>query len=232
LKDNFEIVGFSPSALAEKPTENSDFRAPYDTWGFGAHPKLFWFGKRAFDIGMSLVLLPLLVVISLMLVVLNPFFNKGPLLFFQTRMGRGCHPFTAIKFRTMRKVTKIERGPNDPLETNRITGIGNFLRQSRIDELPQILNVLKGEMSLIGPRPDFYDHAVTYVKTIPRYAQRHQIRPGISSLAQTRLGYVEGTEATRQKVICDLIYIRKAGFRMEVAVFVSTVRIVLNRGGR
>jgi len=181
---------------------------------------------------MSLILLPLLVVISLVVAVLNPFFNQGPLLFLQTRMGRGCHPFTAVKFRTMRKVAKIERGPNDPLETNRITRFGRFMRESRIDELPQILNILKGEMSLIGPRPDYYEHAVTYVRTIPRYAQRHQIRPGISGLAQTRLGYIEGTDATRHKVTCDLIYIRKAGFRMELSVFVSTVLIVLNRGGR
>lgn len=224
MKDNFEVVDFFPNDLVENPADS--------VWLFDDHSSLFWFAKRFFDIGMSLILLPLLVAISLIIAVLNPFFNKGPLLFLQTRMGRGCHPFTAIKFRTMRKTTAIERGPNDPLETNRITSLGHFLRQSRIDELPQILNVLKGDMSLIGPRPDFYDHAVTYLKTVPRYAQRHQIRPGISGLAQTRLGYIEGTDATRHKVTCDLIYIRKAGFRMEASVFVSTVLIVLNRGGR
>ena len=232
MKDNYEIVDFFPSALEKKSTVSDEFYAPYGAQVFNLHPKLFWIAKRAFDIGMSLVLLPLLVVISVMVAVLNPFFNKGPLLFLQTRMGRGCHPFTAVKFRSMRKATKIERGPNDPLETNRITSLGHFLRQSRIDELPQILNVLTGEMSLIGPRPDYYDHAVTFVKTIPRYAQRHQIRPGISGLAQTRLGYIEGIDATRHKVSCDLVYIRKAGFRMELSVFVSTVLIVLNRGGR
>ncbi len=232
MKDNYEIVDFSPRALAEKSTASNKSNVSYDATVFDFDLKLFWIAKRAFDIGMSLILLPLLVVISLILAVLNPFFNKGPLLFLQTRMGRGCLPFTAVKFRSMRAVSQIERGPNDPLETNRITRLGNFMRQSRIDELPQILNVLKGEMSLIGPRPDYYDHALSYVKTIPHYAQRHQIRPGISGLAQTRLGYIEGTDATRHKVSCDLIYIRKAGFRMEAAVFVSTVLIVLNRGGR
>lgn len=232
MKDNYEIVDFAPSALTEKPTEIDKLSVWYGARVFGSHPKLFWFAKRMFDIGMSLFLLPLLAVISLIVAVLNPFFNKGPLLFFQTRMGRGCHPFTAVKFRTMRAVAKIERGPDDPLETDRITKFGRFLRESRIDELPQILNVLKGEMSLIGPRPDCYDHAVTYARTISRYAQRHQIRPGISGLAQTRLGYIEGTDATRRKVSFDLIYIRKAGFRMELSVFVSTVLIVLNRGGR
>jgi len=209
-----------------------DFGVPYSAAAFDFHPKLFWISKRAFDIGMSIILLPLLIVISVIVAALNPFLNKGPLFFLQTRMGRGCRPFTAVKFRSMGKVAKIDRGPNDPLEINRITRLGHFLRQSRIDELPQILNVLKGEMSLIGPRPDYYTHAVTYIRTIPRYAERHQIRPGISGLAQTRLGYAEGTDATRHKVTCDLIYIRKAGFRLEVAVFVSTVLIVLNRGGR
>ena len=232
MKDNFEVVDFSSSALVGKPADSDSFYGLNGARVFDTHPKFFWLAKRAFDIVMSLVLLPLLILISLIVAVLNPFYNKGPLLFLQTRMGRECQPFTAIKFRSMRKVTKIERGPNDPLETNRITRLGHFLRKSRIDELPQILNVLKGDMSLIGPRPDYYDHAVTYVETIPLYAQRHQIRPGISGLAQTRLGYIEGSGATRHKVTCDLIYIKNAGFRMEASVFISTVLIVLNRGGR
>ncbi len=188
--------------------------------------------KRVCDIGLSLALLPLLVVVALIAGILNPFLNRGPLLFFQTRMGRSCHPFTAVKFRTMREVAKIERGPDDPLETNRITKLGQFMRQSRLDELPQILNVLKGDMSLIGPRPDCYDHALAYVKAIPSYAQRHQIRPGISGLAQTQLGYVEGTDATVQKVTYDLIYIREVSFRMELSVLVATILVVLGRGGR
>lgn len=232
MKDSYEVLELSPSTIAKKPGVSDGVFGSINAPAIEFRSSVFWVSKRAFDIGMSLVLLPLLVAISLIIAILNPFFNKGPLLFLQIRMGRGCQPFTAVKFRTMKSITKIDRGPNDPLETSRITRLGHFLRQSRIDELPQILNVLKGEMSLIGPRPDYWGHAVTYVKTIPRYALRHQIRPGISGLAQTRLGYIEGMDATRQKVTCDLIYIRKAGIRMEVAVFVATVLIVLNRGGR
>jgi lipopolysaccharide/colanic/teichoic acid biosynthesis glycosyltransferase len=232
LKSFNENVDFSRAALAGQTIDNDRFFASHGAQLFETRPKLFWAVKRMFDIGMSLALLPLLAVIAVVVAVLNPFFNNGSLLFFQLRMGRGCRPFTAVKFRTMREVVKIERGPNDPLETSRITRFGRFMRKSRIDELPQILNVLKGEMSLIGPRPDYYDHAKSYVRTIPSYAQRHQIRPGISGLAQTRLGYIEGTKATRRKVNYDLIYIRNAGFRMELSVFVSTILVVLNRGGQ
>lgn len=232
MKDNVDGFAFSSGDFTGEGHKNDAFYACRSTRVFDFRTKLFWFFKRLFDVIVSLALLPLLGVIALSIAALNPFFNKGPLLFFQTRMGRACHPFTAIKFRSMKQVAKIERGPNDPLETCRITKLGNFLRKSRIDELPQILNVLKGEMSLIGPRPDFYTHAVEYAKTVPGYVARHSIRPGISGLAQTRLGYVEGTEATRKKVDYDLIYVREVSYGMELSVIGSTVLTILGRGGR
>ena len=232
LKDNLEVMGVVVGEMAKNAPATDRFAASKNARINDSHSRSFWVAKRLFDIGLSLALLPLLGLIALGLVILNPFFNKGPMLFFQARMGRGCRPFTAIKFRTMRHVSKIKRGPDDPLETSRITRLGQFMRESRIDESPQSINVLKGEMSLIGPRPDFYDHAMTYVETIPGYVQRHQIRPGISGLAQTRLGYIEGTEATRQKVMCDLTYIREASLRTEILVIFSTFQVIFLRGGR
>jgi lipopolysaccharide/colanic/teichoic acid biosynthesis glycosyltransferase len=193
--------------------------------------KLFWGGKRALDISFSLFLAPFVFAIAVCLICLNPIFNRGPLFFRQRRMGRHCRPFTALKFRSMRSVTTVERGPDDPLEVSRITPLGNFLRKSRIDELPQIFNVLKGEMSLIGPRPDYLAHAEYYLETVPGYRQRHCIRPGISGLAQTYLGYAEGVRATRNKVQKDLIYIRRASFTMELWIFWSTLRAVFGRAG-
>ena len=191
----------------------------------------YWRAKRGFDVGMSLVLLPPLIVGSAALLMLNPFLNTGPLLFVQTRMGRGCKPFRAIKFRTMRREAVKTRGPDDPLEVERITALGRFLRCSRFDELPQILNVLRGEMSLIGPRPDAYDHAIAYVEAIPEYRMRYAVRPGISGLAQTQLGYAEGIDATRRKVEADLEYIRNVGFMLEARIFWATVLTVLGRKG-
>lgn len=160
--------------------------------------------KRSFDIIMSLALLPFLAILAVALLILNPFYNKGSLFFVQRRMGRNCEPFQAIKFRSMTDVPQVSRSADCPLEVDRITPLGGFLRKSRIDELPQILNVLRGDMSLIGPRPDYYDHAVHYLEQVRGYRQRHAVRPGISGLAQTELGYIEGVEATKRKVSADL----------------------------
>ena len=187
--------------------------------------------KRSFDIAFSILLLPMLCLTALCLVVLNPFFNRGPLLYIQPRMGRDCRAFPAMKFRSMLPAANIARGANDPLETHRITTLGQFLRKSRLDELPQVLNVLRGDMSLIGPRPDYFHHARSYLRVIPGYRARHRVRPGISGLAQTQLGYAAGLDATAAKVRADLYYIENAGFRLETWIFWRTVLTVLGRHG-
>ncbi|MDQ7080722.1 MAG: sugar transferase [Paracoccaceae bacterium] len=193
--------------------------------------KLFWACKRGFDIGVSLLLVFVLIPVAGVLVVLNPFLNKGPLFYIQERMGRNCMPFRAIKFRSMIHVGEILRGHEDPIEIERITMLGRLMRKCRIDELPQIINVLKGEMSLIGPRPDYYEHAKVFRASVPGYAERHVIRPGISGLAQVEVGYTQGCEATRKKVAADLHYIRNAGFRMEAwLVWKTLVTIIGFRG--
>lgn len=193
--------------------------------------KAFRTAKRIFDIVFSILLLPVVVACAIVLLVLNPFYNRGPLFFVQPRMGRNCRSFQAVKFRSMRVAPKVERGADAPLEVDRITRLGGFLRKSRIDELPQIINVLRGDMSLIGPRPDYYDHAVQYLEIIPGYRERHVVRPGISGLAQTELGYAEGVEATRRKVRADLYYITHQSLALEMYVFWRTLRVVVRRGG-
>ena len=192
--------------------------------------RFFWVSKRLFDIVFSLCLLPVVVLCSLILLLLNPVWNKGPLFYMQTRMGERCRAFKTIKFRTM-EPAKVERGPDDPIETHRITPLGAFLRKSRIDELPQVLNVLRGEMSLIGPRPDYFTHAKAYLRSIPEYRARHMVKPGISGLAQVELGYVEGIDATRAKALADLRYIQNAGFRLEWRIFWATISTVIGRRG-
>lgn len=192
----------------------------------------YLWAKRAFDVVVSLGLLPVLVVAGFALLVVNPFFNRGPLLFIQTRMGRDCQPFRAIKFRSMVEVDAVARRADDPLEHDRITPLGMLLRKSRLDELPQILNVLAGEMSLIGPRPDYYDHALVYLDVVPGYRERHAMKPGISGLAQTELGYIEGLAATERKAAVDLYYIRNASLRLDLWVFWRTLCVVAGRGGK
>lgn len=195
-------------------------------------PNLTYFAaKRTFDIVMCLLLAPVMIVTSLVLLLANPSKNAGPLFYVQTRMGRDCKPFRAIKFRSMTCADIIERGADDPLETHRITRLGDFLRRSRLDEIPQIINVIRGDMSLVGPRPDYIVHADEYVETVAGYKERHSVRPGISGYAQTEVGYAEGIEATRNKVAADLYYIGNRSLRLEAWIVWRTIQTVVCRGG-
>ena len=187
--------------------------------------------KRALDILVGLTLLAAAIPAGLFLLLLNPFLNRGPLLFSQDRMGLDCKPIHVWKFRSMTSAARIERGPYDAVETTRITPLGQFIRRARIDELPQGWNILKGDMSLIGPRPDFIEHARVYVNTIPGYAERHAVRPGITGLAQVVVGYVEDAEGVAAKVRADLEYVRTAGFLTDTRIALKTIRTVLGLKG-
>lgn len=187
----------------------------------------YWVSKRIFDLIISLMLLPLFVLMTLIIVFLNFFLNNGSVYFIQKRMGKNCEPFYAIKFRTMKKIDKIRRKFNDPLEVDRVTAFGRFLRKTKIDELPQIINVLKGEMSLIGPRPDYYEHAILFLEYIPYYKYRHSIKPGISGLSQIRLGYAEGIVATKKKTKVDIFYIKNASVNLDLKIFFGTLTIII-----
>ena len=194
--------------------------------------KLFWINKRIFDIFVSLLLLPLLIIIGIILLILNRFFNSGELFFIQERVGKNCKVFFTYKFRTMTPLKEITRKYDEPIETNRITPLGKILRKMRIDELPQILNVLKGEMSLIGPRPDYYVHALEYLKNIEGYRERHAIRPGITGLSQIRLGYAENLEDTSKKTSVDNYYIQNLSYIIELKIILNTILIIIKGLGK
>lgn len=192
---------------------------------------LFWRFKRLFDVVLCILFLPPFVLITIILFFLNLFVDKGPVFFIQKRMGRNCKPFYAIKFRTMKYTEVINRKHSDPLEVDRITSLGRSLRKTRLDELPQILNVIKGEMSLIGPRPDYYEHAILFLNDVPYYRTRHIIRPGISGLSQIRLGYAEGVDATKKKSKVDVFYIENANFYLEIKIIFGTIMTILKGHG-
>ena len=194
--------------------------------------KIFWVNKRLFDIFVCLLLIPLLFIVSIIILFFNYFFNPGSLFFIQDRMGKDCSVFSAIKFRTMMSVKEITRKYDDPIEIDRITSFGKILRKSRFDELPQILNVLRGEMSLIGPRPDYYVHALEYLKNVNGYRERHIIRPGITGLSQIRLGYAEGLEATVKKVSVDNYYIQNVNYIIELKIIGNTIITILRGLGK
>lgn len=190
----------------------------------------YWRTRAVMDVGGAILLLPVVGFLMLLLVILNPVFNRGPLFYRQNRMGKGCAPFQALKFRTMTGGGQ-ERGPNDPVEVERITPLGGILRRMGLDELPQVVNVLRREMSLIGPRPDCVDHAIQFLAEIPEYSRRFAILPGISGLSQIKLGYAVGREATRAKALTDIDYIHRAGFRLDLwIVWRTLVTVVTGRG--
>lgn len=188
--------------------------------------RAFWVAKRIFDVFMAIMALPVIACLMMALSILNPFRNPGPLFFVQDRMGVNGRVFRAIKFRTMLCADSISRTAYDPLETWRITPLGAFLRRTRLDEFPQFLNVLIGDMSVIGPRPDYIVHAQTFAACVPGYAERYTIKPGITGYAQVRLGYAEGPELTVRKTRLDHVYIRNACWRVDTAIVWWTLRVM------
>ena len=181
--------------------------------------------NRLVDLCVAFAGLPAVILVALLLLIINPVFNRGPLFYRQARMGRDGASFEILKFRTMRPAGGT-RAFNAPLEEVRIGDLGRFLRRHRIDELPQLLNILRGDMNLIGPRPDAYEHARVFAALIPNYIRRHEVRPGITGLAQVELGYAQGLAATRAKVAADLRYIRERTWRLDLLILWRTLRIV------
>jgi lipopolysaccharide/colanic/teichoic acid biosynthesis glycosyltransferase len=187
--------------------------------------------KRLFDVFFAVSALPIMAVVSVVLLALNPFFNPGPVFFRQDRMGQGGVPFRVWKFRTMTECDLSDRGHDDGVEVHRITSLGQVLRRTRLDELPNFINVLRGEMSVIGPRPDMIDHAIAYARTVPRYGDRFRVKPGITGLAQIRHGYVESVDGVLRKARNDHIYIERASVGMELMIVVQTIRVMINGFG-
>lgn len=187
--------------------------------------------KRMVDVCLALQALPVIAGVALVLVMVNPFFNPGPVFFRQDRMGRNGRPFKVIKFRSMKPSQSNLRGHDEPLEIDRITPLGAIMRRYRIDELPNFLNVMKGEMSVVGPRPDAFDHARIYAARIPRYGVRYRARPGITGLAQVRGGYADCTRSVLRKAHYDYFYIRRPSIRLELYIIGETFRVIANGFG-
>lgn len=184
--------------------------------------------KRGFDILFSLILLigtsPILI-ISLLIVFLQDF--KKPI-FSQKRVGVGNKEFTIYKIRSM--VCDAEKNGAKWADKNdmRVTTFGKFVRKSRIDELPQLWNVVKGEMSLIGPRPELEVFYKEFEKTIPNFRDRLQVRPGLGGLAQVNGGY---DITPREKLEYDLEYIDNLSFKLDIKIFFKTIKVVLTGDG-
>ena len=162
--------------------------------------------------------------------------SRGPVLFVDERAGRTGRPFRLFKFRTMHPLPPGETVPAavwDRDDSTRITRVGRMIRRLRLDELPQFWNVLKGDMDLVGPRPEILANVQTMTEHIPYYALRHSVRPGITGWAQTRFGYSVSLEQVTEKLRYDLFYIKHMSFWLDLRILVDTVKIVLfGRGAK
>ncbi|MFH1497675.1 MAG: sugar transferase, partial [Verrucomicrobiota bacterium] len=181
--------------------------------------------KRLSDVAFALIGLSLAAPFLIIAGIAIKATDGGPALFRQTRIGRNRQPFSIVKLRTMR----VQSGGSRYTQQNdqRITPVGRFLRASRLDEVPQLWNVLIGQMSLIGPRAEWDELVRDYEAQIPCYHFRHLVKPGITGWAQINYPYGAGIEDTLRKLEYDLYYIRHFSFTLDASIVLKTIHVML-----
>lgn len=200
-------------------------------------PNLFYVhAKRIVDLGILIAFAPLLMLVLAAIAVMVKLSSPGPIFFVQERMGYRGVPFRMVKFRTMyvRGSVRGEAARKDAMtaaKDPRITRIGHILRRSRMDELPQVWNILRGEMSWIGPRPEAIPLSRWYDGEIPFYLYRHIVRPGISGWAQVQQGHVTDLSSVRAKLKYDFYYIKNFSAWLDVLITLKTLRTILSGFG-
>jgi lipopolysaccharide/colanic/teichoic acid biosynthesis glycosyltransferase len=184
-----------------------------------------WYGKfkGLMDCLLALAILVLSSPVILLAFLTVKLTSRGPVLYSQVRVGRGGRPFTIYKIRSMTADCEKQSGarwstPGDA----RITPVGRFLRKTHIDELPQLWNVLRGDMSLIGPRPERPEFIPSLEEALPRYRERLRVRPGLSGLAQVQLPPDSDLQSVRRKLAHDLLYVDRMSFWMDFRILIST----------
>lgn len=195
------------------------------------HPGLgYQLIKRGMDLVIALLLLPVITPTCIILAILIRLDSKGSALFIQERIGQKNRPFKMYKFRSMR-VCDDETPRFADMDQHRITRLGAIIRKTRLDELPQFINVLKGEMSLIGPRPEQPGFVEKFEEEVPFYSYRHTVKPGITGWAQVMQGYATCTETTREKVEHDFYYIKHLSLWLDILVIIKTIKTILTGFG-
>ncbi len=155
-----------------------------------------------------------------------------PVLFRQVRVGQGGRTFRIAKLRTMRQDAEKGGARFASLTDDRVTRVGRFLRRTRIDELPQLLNILRGEMTLIGPRPERPEFVAGFLELTPFFVYRHSVRPGVTGWAQVALGYTDDADGALEKLSYDLYYIKHHSLLFDLRILLMTAATVFRREGR
>lgn len=183
--------------------------------------------KRAVDLTIALLVLILTLPAWPWILLAVRLSSRGPILYSQTRIGQGGRPFTLYKFRTMLHNAEpngsVWACPNDP----RVTRIGRFLRRTRLDELPQLWNILRGEMSIVGPRPERPEFVAPLARLIPFYNERHLIKPGLTGWAQINFRYGASVDDSRRKLQLDLYYIKHMSLELDLVILLRTFGMIL-----
>ena len=188
--------------------------------------------KRLFDLLLGVVVLAILALPILVVAFAVRVTSKGPVFFNQERIGLHGLPFNIYKFRSMR--TDAEKGTPKLSSENdsRITPFGKFMRKVRLDEIPQFWNVLKGDMSLVGPRPERQFFIDQIMHLAPHYRHLHKVRPGITSWGQVKFGYAENVEQMVERLKFDIIYIENMSLALDLKIMIYTVKTILERKGK
>jgi sugar transferase (PEP-CTERM system associated) len=220
----------------ERETRTVELEALRPSWlfysdGFRCH-MLDTALKRSFDVVVSLVILIVTLPLQLLTALLIKLGSPGPLFYSQERVGRYGKIFTLFKFRSMRVDAEVDGNATWAAERDpRVTRVGAVIRKLRIDELPQLINVLRGEMSFVGPRPERPVFVEQLTQVIPYYAERHWVRPGITGWAQVNYPYGASISDARRKLSFDLYYLKNTSIFLDFLILLQTVPIVLSRSG-
>jgi exopolysaccharide biosynthesis polyprenyl glycosylphosphotransferase len=202
--------------------------------GFGVATQVNTFLKRLFDLVVGAIFFLLVLPLMAVTAVVVRFDSPGPVLYTQERVGRSGRTFVLYKFRSMRVDAEKDGVPRwASLQDRRVTRIGQFIRKTRIDELPQVFNVLRGDMSFIGPRPERPFFVESLCRDIPYYRERCRVRPGITGWAQINYPYGASIEDAKEKLSYDFYYIKNYSVMLDFLVLLATVQVVFwSKGGR
>lgn len=225
------------SSFLERETGRIDLASASPSWlilsdGFLAAGPAAVAGKRLFDIVASALLLILSSPVLLVTAILIKLTSPGPVFYRQERVGQYGRPFDVIKFRSMRVDAEKDGKPQWAQERDpRVTALGRFIRATRIDEIPQIFCVLRGNMSFVGPRPERPFFVKELAAQLPFYNERHVVKPGITGWAQLNYPYGASVEDARHKLEYDLYYVKNYSSFLDLLILIQTVRVVLWRDG-
>jgi lipopolysaccharide/colanic/teichoic acid biosynthesis glycosyltransferase len=188
--------------------------------------------SRIVDVGLGAVGLLALALLTPVVMIGNRFANRGPLLYRQDRVGRDGRPFRILKFRTMRAEPGGPSANEWTAEADpRITSFGRWLRVSHLDELPQVVNILRGDLAVVGPRPEQPRYVEELSEKLPFYAMRHLVRPGLTGWAQVKYGYAGDERDALEKLQYEFFYLRRQSMALDLRIVVRTVRSVLGGEG-